>query len=135
MQQLVLSVPKKTKHKLVYFFFGLIITGMVNNFLVTKNVLIIRNEGISFGQQVPLILFFEIVFCAFTLGFFLKEKSIGLMMITIGGMINLSDRLRFGFVRDYWNLGGSGIYNNINDWIISFGVMLFLIEIIWKKLK
>lgn len=126
MRQPVLNVLKKAKTKLVDLFGALIVVELFHNFLVAKNVLIIKNEGISFGH-----IFFGILI----LVLFLKEKSIGLLMITVGGFVNLSDRLRFGFVRDYWNLGGSGIYNNINDWIISLGVILFLIEIIWIKLK
>ncbi len=66
---------------------------------------------------------------------YMRHGSWGLMLVVSGGLVNFSDRLRFNFVRDYWNFFGSGIYNNINDWIIGLGVILFLIETIWKKSK
>jgi len=52
----------------------------------------------------------------------------------IGGLINIVDRLVFGYVRDYWNFGGA-LINNLNDWLIGVGVLLFLLEMIWKKQK
>jgi len=112
------------------------IIGVLHDFLVVGSVLVIKNQGISFGQQIPLVFIITLIFCIFSFVLFLREESFGLLMISVGAFINLIDRLRFGFVRDYWNLVGSGIYNNINDWIISLGVILFLVEIIWiKKLK
>jgi lipoprotein signal peptidase len=46
-------------------------------------------------------------------------------------MINFVDRYRFGYVRDYWNIWGN-IFNNLNDWLIVAGVLLFIVEV-WKK--
>ena len=59
---------------------------------------------------------------------------IGLFLIVIGGGLNTYERVRFGQVHDYWNFLGTGIYNNINDWLIGIGLILFLISI-WKKKK
>lgn len=59
---------------------------------------------------------------------------IGLFLIVIGGALNTYERIRFGHVHDYWNFLGTGIYNNINDWLIGIGLILFLISI-WKKKK
>jgi len=136
MRQLVLNVLKKARTKIVYLFLALFLCSFVHNLLAINSVFLIKNEGISFGQKIPFVLIFSLLFCFFSLILFIREQSYGLMMITVGGFINLIDRFKFGFVRDYWNIGGSGIYNNINDWIISFGVILFLTEIVWiKKLR
>jgi len=61
-------------------------------------------------------------------------EVIGLFLIVIGGALNTYERVRFGQVYDYWNFLGTGIYNNINDWLIGIGLVLFLISI-WKKKK
>ena len=47
-------------------------------------------------------------------------------LILAGGLVNLVDRLRFGYVRDYWQWGR--FYNNIADWVISVGVVCLLIK-------
>lgn len=61
-------------------------------------------------------------------------EIIGLIFILIGGGLNLFERLVFGYVNDYWNFLGMGIYNNINDWLISIGLILFIFAT-WKKRK
>lgn len=73
--------------------------------------------------------------CLFCLILSIKYEKFSLMLVAVGGVVNFSDRIRFNYVRDYWNLSGTGIYNNINDWIIVFGVILFLLEYLWIKLR
>ena len=53
--------------------------------------------------------------------------------MSVGGWINLIDRLIFGYVRDYWTLGW--VYNNLADWLIQIGIIIFLSELWIKKLK
>ena len=60
-----------------------------------------------------------------------KERDWRLLLIIVGGSLNFIERLIFGYVRDYWQIPGTNVYNNINDWIIFIGVGLYL----WKKLK
>jgi lipoprotein signal peptidase len=60
---------------------------------------------------------------------------VGCIFIFIGGFLNLFERIIFGYVRDYWNFLGVGLYNNINDWIIGVGVLICLIDLLWKKSK
>lgn len=50
-----------------------------------------------------------------------------------GGCVNLIDRIRYGGVCDYWKIWGINIYNNIADWLIFIGVVLLIINLIWKK--
>jgi lipoprotein signal peptidase len=52
------------------------------------------------------------------------DKSISLILA--GGGVNLIDRLRFGYVRDYWIW--KWFYNNIADWVIGLGVVWMLIK-------
>jgi len=61
-------------------------------------------------------------------------EIIGLLLILVGGGFNLFERFAYGHVNDYWNFLGTGIYNNINDWLISIGLILF-IWASWKKTK
>jgi lipoprotein signal peptidase len=56
---------------------------------------------------------------------------LALEIILIGGLINLIDRLVFGYVRDYWWF--VGVYNNLADWLIGVGVLIFFIKILWKE--
>ncbi|MFA6250585.1 MAG: signal peptidase II, partial [Candidatus Shapirobacteria bacterium] len=53
-------------------------------------------------------------------------------LIVLGGWGNLIDRMRFGFVRDYWPIGSSGIYNNLMDYFIVAGMVSLIIKL-WKK--
>ena len=76
----------------------------------------------------------SIIFILLFLVFAIK-KGRGYWLIFIGGLLNLIDRIIFGYVRDYWNFLGVGLYNNINDWIIGVGVLICLIDLLWKKSK
>lgn len=96
---------------------------------VVKNV--IKNYGISFGFSGFLVVFLSILFVVLFL-FLAIKKGKGYWLIFIGGFLNLIERLIFGYVHDYWNFFGTGLYNNINDWIIGIGVFICLIDL-WKK--
>ncbi|RLC34063.1 signal peptidase II, partial [Candidatus Shapirobacteria bacterium] len=56
-------------------------------------------------------------------------KYLGLELLIVGGVINLIDRLVYGFVRDYWSLLASGIYNNLADYLIALGIVYFFVEL------
>jgi len=57
------------------------------------------------------------------------------MLVLVGGLINLLDRLRFGGVRDYWRIAFFDLFNNINDYVIFVALSLFAYKNIWKKLR
>jgi len=57
-----------------------------------------------------------------------KDKKIwGILLMIMGGGLNLMERVRYGGVVDYWQIPFTNIYNNINDYLIVIGV----IQLIW----
>lgn len=94
--------------------------------------MIVKNYGISFGLNGDIFIGLSIIFILFFLWLAIKNGR-GYWLIFIGGSLNLIERLTLGYVRDYWNFLGLGLYNNINDWIIGIGVLICLFELIWKS--
>jgi len=94
----------------------------------------VKNYGISFGMNGSVLIILSIIFILLFLVLAIKKGG-GYWLIFIGGLLNLIDRMMFGYVRDYWNFFGTGLYNNINDWIIGVGVLICLIDLLWKKSK
>ncbi|MFA6185290.1 MAG: signal peptidase II [Candidatus Shapirobacteria bacterium] len=94
----------------------------------------VKNYGISFGISgfffIALSVIFVFVFLVLSI-----KKGRWYWFIFIGGFLNLIERIMFGYVGDYWNFLGTGLYNNINDWIIGIGVLFCLIDLLWKKSK
>jgi len=94
----------------------------------------VKNYGISFGIYGIFFIVLNIIFVLLFFGLAIK-KGRGFWLIFIGGAANLTERIILGYVRDYWNFLYSGLYNNINDWIIGVGVLFCLIDLLWKKSK
>lgn len=94
----------------------------------------IKNYGISFGINGTIFIVLNIIFILIFLVLAIK-KGRGFWLIFIGGAANLIERIIFGYVRDYWNFFGLGLYNNINDWIIGVGVLISFKDLLWKKSK
>lgn len=118
----------------VFLPFGVIgIIFGIHEKLVDVSDVLIKNLGVSFGQYFPGMMILIILFCLIIFRFYLKEKNLFLLLVLAGGVVNLIDRIRFGFVRDYWQIGHSSLYNNVNDWLIFLGILLFLINLIWIK--
>lgn len=92
---------------------------------------VMRNSGISLGIQFPGITIISGLLLLLVIFWALREKDWRLGLIALGGGLNLAERLVYGAVLDYWRIPGTQIYNNINDWLIFAGVVLYL----WKKLK
>lgn len=89
-----------------------------------------ENTGISFGVGGRLVIIFSL-FLLFGLTYFWWKKDyFELVLILAGGWVNMIDRLNFGYVRDYWKL--ISVYNNIADWMIGFGVGIFIWNL-WNK--
>jgi lipoprotein signal peptidase len=126
----VLSVKKLKRLK---FGLLLLLTGTIFEFIHNSlgGGIVVNNYGVSFGLKGTFLIFLSVVFVLFLTYFSFKKEVWGLGLVSIGGWINLIDRVEFGYVRDYWWLGP--VYNNIADWIIAIGVGLFLIKILWKK--
>ena len=92
---------------------------------------VIRNKGISLGVTFPGITIVSGLLLLLLGYWWYKERDWRLLLIILGGLLNFSERLIFGSVSDYWRILGTGIYNNVNDWLIFGGVVLYL----WKKLR
>lgn len=127
-------MKKIASFKLLGLILGLILVWLVHNIYCQSGVIIIKNYGLSLSIDSFSIVFLNIVFILILGWVYLTDSFKSLGLILIGGGVNLIDRLSFGYVRDYWNLG-FGVVNNLNDWIIGIGVLLFLIELLWKKSK
>jgi lipoprotein signal peptidase len=90
-----------------------------------------KNSGASFGINFwgLNILSFGLLIILFYL--WKKDRSVGWLLIMLGGILNLSERLIFGGVTDYWKIPFTNIYNNFNDYLIFFGGII----VVWKKWK
>lgn len=119
--------------KIVILIFGILIEFLIHRWICNRGI-VVKNFGISFSIYWVNTLLLNIIFILIIGWFYWKEKSYFLSLVLIGGLVNIIDRLVFGYVRDYWNFGGV-LINNLNDWLIGGGVLLFLIETIWKKQK
>lgn len=125
----MLSVKKKANlNRIFYLIIGIFLGWLGHNFLANR-LEVIRNYGISFGLEFNFL--FLIIIVLFLSYFWVKNQSIDLGVILVGGVINLVDRLYFGYVRDYWQF--FLVYNNLADWLIGIGIGLFVIKLLWKK--
>lgn len=128
----MLSARKKKNHKVGLVLIFLFLGGLIHHYLSTKG-LVQENYGISFGISGDFFVFLSIISIVLLTVIWWKYEYFGLSVILIGGGINLFDRFIFGYVRDYWQF--VWVYNNLADWIIQFGVIIFLMELWIKKLK
>jgi len=94
-----------------------------------------ENYGISFGINLPqpLMLGSIILFLLVLTGlfFFSRTKNfvyhLGLILSFGGGLGNLFDRLKFGFVRDFISIGNFPIFN-LADICIVGGIILVIVS-------
>lgn len=92
---------------------------------------VVGNRGASFGIGFNGLMWVITGVFAYCLYCWWKQKDDSFLWLITGAAVNLVDRLRFGFVRDYWKIPGVDIYNNVGDWLIFVGVVIIL----WKTLK
>jgi len=90
-----------------------------------------RNNGASFGIDFWGLNLLSLVILIILFFIWRKDKNIGWLVIILGGILNLGERIFFGFVTDYWRIPFTDIYNNINDYLIFIGGIM----VIWKKLR
>jgi len=91
--------------------------------------MMVANYGISFGLNFPGLLVINVLWLLILIYWWWKDRSWGLILVIVGGSLNLIDRLVFGYVRDYWQIWGTNLYNNGNDWLIFGGLLIYL----WQK--
>ena len=122
----MLSVKRKRNLDLGWI--GLVVILTIIHDRLANSLEVVINRGVSFGWQVPVV---EIIL-VLVLGYWWWRKGQlgwadkGVSLILAGGWVNLIDRLRFGYVRDYWIW--KWFYNNIADWVIGLGVVWMLIK-------
>jgi lipoprotein signal peptidase len=93
----------------------------------------IFNTGVSFGIEMPMVVI--VVMILGLIYWFVKERSWGLFLMIVGGLSNLGERLIYGGVRDYWKIPYTTLYNNLADWLIFVGLVLYIWQKIIKKSK
>ena len=128
----MLNVKKKKKLSFVVIL-SIWLLGELVHFSLASTNNIIKNYGISFGINGGYFIILNIIFVVILTKIWFKNNLLSLGLMLVGGWINLIDRLIFGYVRDYWTLGW--VYNNLADWLIQIGVIIFLSELWIKKLK
>jgi lipoprotein signal peptidase len=126
-------VRKSLSSRILLFLFSIVGLFLVNELLVGYFGVMVRNNGVSFGINIGGTLFNVVILLV--LGWWVIWKGeMELLLVLAGGGLNLIDRMRFGYVRDYWNLI-FGLYNNLADWIIVLGIGVFIINLWIKRSK
>lgn len=123
---------KKKKNLSFGVILNLWLLGELAHFSLASTKEVVKNYGISFGINGGFFIILNIIFVVILTKIWFKNNLLGLGLMLVGGWINLIDRLIFGYVRDYWTLGW--VYNNLADWLIQIGVIIFLSELWIKKL-
>ena len=118
---------------LVYLFV-LIFTDQLSKYLIRHfDGFYICNQGISFGIQLPVFLFYIFwIGIIFFLLFALYKKyyiqnTIYIILILAGALGNMTDRIVFGCVIDFIDLKIWSVFN-LADIFISIGVILLIIK-------
>ena len=96
--------------------------------------MVLVNKGISFGLEFPGLELISGFFLLVLMIIWWREKRAwGIILVVLGGGLNLIERFSFGGVRDYWQIPFTSIYNNINDYLIIIGMVQLIWYFIWKK--
>ncbi len=128
----MLNVKKKKKLKIVATLALFLIIEGFHCWLSTLGD-VVKNYGVSFGVKGWFFVFLNVFFVILLTKYWWKYNYFGLNLIVVGGWVNAVDRLFLGYVKDYWKLGI--IYNNLADWIIQIGIIIFLSQIWIKRSK
>lgn len=110
---------------------GLLFLGVILAHWWLSESCLVRNRGVSLGWGGDFGILWMIMIVG-VIAWWWKRESTGKWFLIAGGLGNLLDRLRLGFVCDYWNILGTGIYNNLNDWLIFLGILIVFWEV-WRK--
>lgn len=101
---------------------------------------VIINRGISFGffNSVPswlLTLLLVLVVGVFTWLWSTheEEQAWAGVWLGAGAISNIIDRILFAGVRDWLPVPVLSNYNNLADWYITIGVIVYLSHSLWKK--
>jgi len=103
---------------------------VIHGLFFSLSEVLVKNNGVSFGYSGWLVSLLNIGALVYLFWFWWRSNYVGINFVLIGGGVNMIDRMFLGYVRDYWWFGP--VYNNIADWLIGIGVIVFLWEI-WRK--
>lgn len=102
---------------------------------------IIFNDGISLnlfnGVPINFMIFFLVLFIVLVFSFLKKDtfKNNLYIYLFLGGAIsNIIDRFFYAGVRDWLKIPFLNLYNNLADWFIFSGVLVFLLYNTHKKM-
>jgi len=122
-------VKKKTRLRILLYVVAFFVLYFLHDYLAGVWGYQI-NKGMSFGVNLELVQNWLMVI-VLAVNLYVFRGKWGMMVLNIGALVNIMDRVKFGGVRDYWNFMGWWV-NNINDWVIGVGIVILLIEI-WKE--
>ena len=127
-------MKEKRIRKLLILAGGILVVGLIHEFLAGNGIVLMENKGLSFGWFEGgwgmALLVWLVLWWVWWSGDFGGGK-VGIWMMLVGGAVNIGDRWRGGGVRDYWSWLNGVIYNNMADWLISGGLFVFILEL-WK---
>ena len=125
--------------KLFIIAIGLVAIDQLTKFLVLFyfSEIIVKNSGIAFGLPMPYPeIIVGIVLIAFVIYYFKRSRKKGLVLpfvlVVSGGISNLIDRIRLGYIVDFIDLKILPIFN-LADVYIFFGVLIFVLFLLKKK--
>ncbi len=117
----------------------LVIPRSVNGFISLE---IFKNFGIAFGLPVAagafylaVFVFLAAIFWGWKKGFFgdwekvEKRKVCAVSLIIAGALGNMIDRVRWGYIVDYINIGNVLVFN-LADVVIAVGVVILLKDLV-----
>lgn len=114
-----------------------IVTYFIN---LNYSVIILCNHGISFGITIPIYLFWIVWVCIISLliFFFINSFkrpllfSVSYILIIVGGVNNVIDRLIYGCVIDYIRIVPWNVFN-LSDIFIFIGAIIILYLYFFEK--
>ena len=121
------------------YFFGLIVLDQITKvvfatrdfFFLGMHFHLVKNFGLSFGLNfgdVGNFLIITVVLILFAIYSFRYRHRVGIAsaFVFAGALSNLADRLLFGYVRDFWDIG-LGFTFNLADMFIIIGIITWII--------
>ncbi|HEX7018357.1 MAG TPA: signal peptidase II [Patescibacteria group bacterium] len=124
-------------YRRLIFFTGLVLLDQISKWQADNLGLVVWNRGVSFGWgQIyfsPLMLAVGgglLLFFVWGLSQRAEQKNpLGMSLFLAGAASNLIDRVYFGAVRDWLSIPLIGLTNNLADWMIVIGLMLWLVAL------
>lgn len=133
-----MNLHKKVIYIIIFTLLGGVVFYVQSKIISSCDIYSKVNDGISFGISLwNLSFYLSFLGLAGVLWWIFVCKSlyhlIPLGLIYCGGLINLLDRIVNGGVTDYINM--FGLYLNVADLLITFGVVFIIYELFIRRNK